>query len=107
MDDKIERMAFSVDEAAMRAGLGRDRIYNAIREWGAGRKKVRPPHAHYFKTRSDVSLKVCHPCSCRRQRDGCRCVMSPTIKTKWPLRAATRDGQQFRIHTRREYISYE
>jgi hypothetical protein len=31
MDDKIAKMAFSVDEAAMRAGLGRDRIYNAIR----------------------------------------------------------------------------
>jgi excisionase family DNA binding protein len=31
MDDKIEKMAFSVDEAAMRAGLGRDRIYSAIR----------------------------------------------------------------------------
>lgn len=32
MDDKIEKMAFSVDEAAMRAGLGRDRIYTAIRD---------------------------------------------------------------------------
>jgi excisionase family DNA binding protein len=32
MDDKIEKMAFSVDEAAMRAGLGRDKLYAAIRE---------------------------------------------------------------------------
>jgi excisionase family DNA binding protein len=32
MDDKLEKMAFSVDEAAMRAGLGRDRIYTAIRD---------------------------------------------------------------------------
>ena len=31
MDDRVEKMAFSVDEAAMRAGLGRDRIYTAIR----------------------------------------------------------------------------
>jgi excisionase family DNA binding protein len=30
--DKIEKMAFSVDEAAMRAGLGRDRVYAAIRD---------------------------------------------------------------------------
>jgi excisionase family DNA binding protein len=30
--DNVEKMAFSVDEAAMRAGLGRDRIYTAIRE---------------------------------------------------------------------------
>ena len=32
MDDKIEKMAFSVDEAAMRAGRGRDKLYAAIRE---------------------------------------------------------------------------
>jgi excisionase family DNA binding protein len=32
MDDRLEKMAFSVDEAAMRAGLGRDRIYAAIRD---------------------------------------------------------------------------
>ena len=32
MNDKVEKMAFSVDEAAMRASLGRDRIYNAIRD---------------------------------------------------------------------------
>jgi excisionase family DNA binding protein len=32
MNDKLEKMAFSVDEAAMRAGLGRDRIYTAIRD---------------------------------------------------------------------------
>jgi excisionase family DNA binding protein len=32
MDDKIEKMAFSVDETAMRTGLGRDRIYTAIRD---------------------------------------------------------------------------
>ena len=30
-DDRIEKLAFSVDEAAMRAGLGRDKIYEAIR----------------------------------------------------------------------------
>jgi excisionase family DNA binding protein len=39
MDDKIEKMAFSVDEAAMRAGLGRDRIYNAIRDGALVAKK--------------------------------------------------------------------
>jgi excisionase family DNA binding protein len=32
MDDKIEKMAFSVDEAAMCAGLGRDKVYAAIRD---------------------------------------------------------------------------
>jgi excisionase family DNA binding protein len=32
VDDRVEKMAFSVDEAAMRAGLGRDRIYTAIRD---------------------------------------------------------------------------
>ena len=31
MSDTVEKMAFSVDEAAMRAGLGRDSIYAAIR----------------------------------------------------------------------------
>jgi len=31
MDDRVEKLAFSVDEAAIRAGLGRDRIYSAIR----------------------------------------------------------------------------
>jgi excisionase family DNA binding protein len=31
MDDKIDKMAFSVDEAAMRAGLGRDKIYEALK----------------------------------------------------------------------------
>lgn len=31
MSDKFEKMAFSVDEAAMRAGLGRDSIYAALR----------------------------------------------------------------------------
>jgi excisionase family DNA binding protein len=39
MDDKIEKMAFSVNEAAMRAGLGRDRIYNAIRDGALVAKK--------------------------------------------------------------------
>ena len=39
MDDKIEKMAFSVDEAAMRAGLGRDRIYGAIRDGNLVAKK--------------------------------------------------------------------
>lgn len=31
MDDKIEFLAFSVDQAAARTGLGRDKIYEAIR----------------------------------------------------------------------------
>jgi len=31
MDDKLEKMAFSVDEAAMRAGIGRDKIYGYIK----------------------------------------------------------------------------
>jgi len=31
MDDKSEKMAFSVDEAAMRAGIGRDKIYGYIK----------------------------------------------------------------------------
>jgi len=31
MDDRIEKMAFSVDEAGLRAGLGRDKIYAAIK----------------------------------------------------------------------------
>ena len=31
MSDTVEKMAFSVDEAAMRAGLGRDSIYSALR----------------------------------------------------------------------------
>ena len=31
MTDNLEKMAFSVDEAAMRAGLGRDALYAAIR----------------------------------------------------------------------------
>jgi len=39
MDDKIEKMAFSVDEAAMRAGLGRDRIYSAIRNGDLAARK--------------------------------------------------------------------
>jgi excisionase family DNA binding protein len=32
MDDKFEKMAFSVDEAAMRAGIGRDKIYGYIKD---------------------------------------------------------------------------
>ena len=32
MDPRPEKMAFSVDEAALRAGLGRDRIYGYIRD---------------------------------------------------------------------------
>src|SRR5262245_45865634 len=36
MDDKIQKMAFSVDEAAMRAGLGRDAIYSAVIIWSGG-----------------------------------------------------------------------
>jgi excisionase family DNA binding protein len=31
MDHTIEKMAFSVDEAGIRAGLGRDAIYSAIK----------------------------------------------------------------------------
>ena len=40
MDDKIQKMAFSVDEAAMRAGLGRDAIYSAVREGKLEAKKM-------------------------------------------------------------------
>ena len=29
---EIERLAFSVDEAALRAGVGRDKIYAAVKE---------------------------------------------------------------------------
>ena len=32
MEDRVEKLAFSVHEAAVRAGLGRDRIYAAIRD---------------------------------------------------------------------------
>jgi excisionase family DNA binding protein len=31
MDRTIEKMAFSIDEAGIRAGLGRDAIYSAIK----------------------------------------------------------------------------
>jgi excisionase family DNA binding protein len=38
--DTIQKMAFSVDEAAMRAGLGRDVIYQALRDKRLGGKKA-------------------------------------------------------------------
>jgi excisionase family DNA binding protein len=31
MNDKLEKLAFSVAEAAARSGLGRDRVYDATR----------------------------------------------------------------------------
>ena len=37
--DKLEKMAFSVEEAAMRAGVGRDKIYDAIRNKGLEARK--------------------------------------------------------------------
>jgi len=40
MDDKVEKMAFSVDEAAMRSGLGRDRIHGYIREGQLNARKA-------------------------------------------------------------------
>ena len=40
MDDKVTKMAFSIDEAAMRAGLGRDAIYSAVREGKLEAKKM-------------------------------------------------------------------
>jgi excisionase family DNA binding protein len=40
MNEPITKMAFSVDEAAMRAGLGRDAIYSAIREGKLEAKKM-------------------------------------------------------------------
>jgi excisionase family DNA binding protein len=39
-DDKIPKMAFSVSEAAMRTGLGRDAIYSAVREGKLEAKKM-------------------------------------------------------------------
>ena len=39
-DEKIQKMAFSVDEAAMRAGLGRDAIYAAVRQGKLEAKKM-------------------------------------------------------------------
>jgi len=40
MDDAIIKMAFSVDEAAMRTGLGRDKIYAAIRDGNLEARKA-------------------------------------------------------------------
>jgi excisionase family DNA binding protein len=40
MDDTVEKMAFSVEEAAMRSGLGRDRIYGYIREGRLNARKA-------------------------------------------------------------------
>lgn len=40
MDDGLMKMAYSVDEAAMRAGLGRDAIYSAVREGKLEAKKM-------------------------------------------------------------------
>jgi excisionase family DNA binding protein len=50
MIDEIERMAFSVEEAAFRANIGRDGIYQAIREnrleaRKAGRRTLIPAEA--------------------------------------------------------------
>jgi excisionase family DNA binding protein len=40
MNDQIDKMAFSVDEAAVRANIGRDGIYQAIREKRLDAKKL-------------------------------------------------------------------
>lgn len=40
MEDKVEKLAFSIDEAAMRAGLGRDAIYAAVRQGKLEAKKM-------------------------------------------------------------------
>lgn len=40
MSDTVEKMAFSVDEAAVRANIGRDGIYQAIREKRLDAKKL-------------------------------------------------------------------
>jgi len=40
MNDQIDKMAFSVDEAAVRANIGRDGIYQAIREKRLHAKKL-------------------------------------------------------------------
>ena len=40
MDDKVQKMAFSIDEAAMRVGLGRDAIYGAVRQGKLEAKKM-------------------------------------------------------------------
>ena len=50
MSDAVEKLAFSVDEAAMRANIGRDGIYQAIREnrleaKKAGRRTLIPAEA--------------------------------------------------------------
>ena len=50
MSDEIEKLAFSVDEAAFRANIGRDDIYQAIREKRldarkAGRRTLIPADA--------------------------------------------------------------
>jgi excisionase family DNA binding protein len=49
MSDEIEKLAFSIDEAAFRSGIGRDGIYQAIRERRlvarkAGRRTLIPAH---------------------------------------------------------------
>jgi excisionase family DNA binding protein len=40
MDDRPQKMAFSVDEAAVRSDLGRDAIYAAVREGKLEAKKL-------------------------------------------------------------------
>jgi excisionase family DNA binding protein len=40
MSDVVEKLAFSIDEAAVRANIGRDGIYQAIREKRLDAKKV-------------------------------------------------------------------
>jgi excisionase family DNA binding protein len=40
MSDGVEKLAFSIDEAAVRANIGRDGIYQAIREKRLDAKKA-------------------------------------------------------------------
>ena len=40
MSDVVEKLAFSIDEAAVRANIGRDGIYQAIREKRLDAKKA-------------------------------------------------------------------
>jgi len=40
MSDAVEKLAFSIDEAAVRANIGRDGLYQAIREKRLDAKKA-------------------------------------------------------------------
>lgn len=40
MSDTVDKLAFSIDEAAVRANIGRDGIYQAIREKRLDAKKA-------------------------------------------------------------------